>query len=192
MTIVKDYLDFTIKYKKEFGEKTLVLMQVGSFFEVYGLQDKNGFLVGSNIQEFSEICDMTISKKIGQVDGKNVMMAGFGIAQLDKYLKKLQEVGYTVPVFVQDTPSKNTTRSLYQIVSPGTFFSNDSKELSNNIACIWLHKFNFMKDDNITNISILENNNFLIEFNNNGILYEFNIFTKKINLFFCKTEVTFD
>ena len=54
------------------------------------------------------------------------------------------------------------------------------------------HKFNFMKDDNITNISILENNNFLIEFNNNGILYEFNIFTKKINLFFCKTEVTFD
>ena len=54
------------------------------------------------------------------------------------------------------------------------------------------HKFNFPKDHNITNISILENDNFLIELNNNGILYELNIFTKKINLFFCKTEVTFD
>jgi len=54
------------------------------------------------------------------------------------------------------------------------------------------HKFNFLKDYNITNISILENDNFLIEFNNNCILYELNIFTKKINLFFCKTEVTFD
>ena len=28
MTIVKEYLDLTEKYKKEYGEKTLVLMQV--------------------------------------------------------------------------------------------------------------------------------------------------------------------
>ena len=168
MTIVKDYLDYTKNYKIEFGEKTLVLMQVGSFFEVYGLLDNNGSIIGSDIQQFSEICDMTISKKIGQVDGKNVMMAGFGIAQLDKYLKKLQEVGYTIPVFVQDSPSKNTTRSLYQIVSPGTFFSNDSKELSNNISCIWIHKFNFMKSNKlligISNVDIFTGKSNISEF----------------------------
>lgn len=68
-------------------------------------------------------------------------------------------------------------------------YKNEIKFLNNfNI----IHKFNFPKDNNITNISILENDNFLIELNNNGILYELNIFTKKINLFFCKTEVTFD
>ena len=68
-------------------------------------------------------------------------------------------------------------------------YKNEIKFLNNfNI----IHKFNFPKDYNITNISILENDNFLIELNNNGILYELNIFTKKINLFFCKTEVTFD
>ena len=63
MTIVKEYLELTEKYKKEYGEKTLLLMQVGSFFEVYGLLDKNDNIYGSNITEFSEINDMTISRK---------------------------------------------------------------------------------------------------------------------------------
>ena len=68
-------------------------------------------------------------------------------------------------------------------------YKNEIKFLNNfNI----IHKFNFPKDYNITNISILENDNFLIELNNNGILYELNIFTKKINLFFCKTEAKFN
>ena len=143
MTIVETYLKLTHEYKLEYGPKTLVLMQVGSFFEVYGLQDKDGKISESNIIEFSEICDMNISKKIGQVQKKNVMMAGFGIAQLDKYLKKLQDAGYTVPVYTQDSPTKNTTRSLYQIISPGTFFSQDSRELSNNISTIWVYQYNF-------------------------------------------------
>ena len=31
MTIVSDYLDYTVQWKKEFGEKAIVLIQVGSF-----------------------------------------------------------------------------------------------------------------------------------------------------------------
>ena len=49
MTITTDYFSYTEKWKKEYGEKTLILMQVGSFFEVYALKDKNGKLTGSNI-----------------------------------------------------------------------------------------------------------------------------------------------
>jgi hypothetical protein len=45
MTIVKEYLDYTEKWKNEYGEKTLVLMQVGSFFEAYGLLDKDNNLL---------------------------------------------------------------------------------------------------------------------------------------------------
>ena len=37
MSIVQDYLDLTKKYKAIYGEQTLVLMEVGSFFEVYAL-----------------------------------------------------------------------------------------------------------------------------------------------------------
>jgi len=140
MTLVEEYLSYTKKWKAEYGEKTLVLMQVGSFFEVYALIDPNGKMVGSNIQDFASINDMVISRKSQCVGNQQVMMAGFGIAQSEKYLKKLQEAGYTIAVYTQDAQTKNTTRSLSEIISPGTYFSQDSVELSNNILCIWLHK----------------------------------------------------
>ncbi len=139
MTIVKEYLDYTEKWKKEYGEKTLVLMQVGSFFEAYGLLDRENNIYGSLIVEFAELNDMTISRKNICVGKAQVVMAGFGLPQLEKYIRKLQDNGFTIPVYTQDTPSKNTTRSLHTIFSPGTYFSNDTKELSNNITCIWIH-----------------------------------------------------
>ena len=139
MTIVNEYLEYTKKWKNEYGEKTLVLIQVGSFFESYGLLDKNNNISGSNIIEFAEINDMTVSRKNICVGNDKVVMAGFGLPQLEKYVKKMQENGYTIAVYTQDTPSKNTTRSLHTIFSPGTYFSNDTKELSNNITCIWIY-----------------------------------------------------
>ena len=151
MTIYNDYLKYTEKYKKIYGEKTLVLMQVGSFFECYGLVDKNDekIFFGSEIMNFSKICDMTISKKSGcNCDGYNVVMAGFGTQQIEKYIRKLQENSYTIVVFTQDNNIKNTSRSLYGIYSPGTYFGNDNDDvLSNNITCIWLH---YIKNDIIT------------------------------------------
>ena len=128
MTIVKEYLELTDKWKKEYGEKSLVLMQVGSFFEVYGLLDENGNIYGSNILDFASINDMHVSKKNVCVGNNKVVMAGFGLPQLEKYVKKLQENGYVIIVYTQDTQAKNTTRSLNTIFSPGTYFSNDNKK----------------------------------------------------------------
>ena len=63
MSLVENYLSYTKKWKQEYGEETLVLMQVGSFFEVYALLDENGQKQGSNIEDFSRINDMTISSQ---------------------------------------------------------------------------------------------------------------------------------
>ena len=112
MTIIKEYLSYTEKHKAEYGEKTLVLMQVGSFFEAYGLLDKNDVIYGSNIEDFSRICDMVISRKRMCAGKARVVMAGFGLYVLEKYVKKLQATGYTTVVYTQDTQAKNTTRSL--------------------------------------------------------------------------------
>ena len=172
MTIINDYLELTEKYKKEYGEKTLLLMQVGSFFEAYGLRDKENKIYGSNISDFADINDMTISKKNICVGKDHVVMAGFGLPQLEKYVKKLQESGYTIPVYTQDTPTKNTTRSLHTIYSPGTYFSNDTKELSNNTVCIWIHHFkcSLYKTEQITvgisNIDIYTGKTSVFEFTN--------------------------
>ncbi len=143
MTIINQYLSYVEKYSQIYGEKTIVLMQVGSFFECYALIGKDGEYYGSRIREFADINEMAISRKNICVSGKSVVMAGFGLAQLEKYVKRLQEHGYTIVVFTQDTQTKNTTRSLSCIYSPGTFFSNDTalddSQLSNNTTCIWIH-----------------------------------------------------
>jgi len=141
MALVNDYLAFTKKWKQEYGEKTIVLMQVGSFFEVYALKKGDDYL-GSNIKEFAQICEFTITKKSACVGKDQVMMSGFGLTQLDKYIKKLQENDYTIVIYTQDMQSKNTTRSLAQIVSPGTFFGSETQQLSNNSMCVWIHKTN--------------------------------------------------
>ena len=171
MTIVKEYLDLTEKYKKEYGEKTLVLMQVGSFFEAYGLLDKDDKIYGSDIETFAEINEMTISRKNLCVGKAKVVMAGFGLPQLEKYVRKMQDNGYTIPVWTQDTNSKNTTRSLSCIFSPGTYFSNETRELSNNTTCIWICISNSIitKSKEITigisNIDIFTGKTSIFEFN---------------------------
>jgi len=146
MSIVQDYLDYTQKWKAEFGSKTMVLLQVGSFFECYSLRKEGGGIYGidspygSNIEEFASINDMIIANKTSMLHNKQVVMAGVGVAYIDKYLKRLQEHDYTIVLYKQDINGKNTTRSLSEIISPGTFFSPESEELSNNIMCAWLHK----------------------------------------------------
>ena len=35
MALIKEYFDLTKKYCSEYGDKTILLMQVGAFFEVY-------------------------------------------------------------------------------------------------------------------------------------------------------------
>lgn len=141
MPIAEEYLAYTAKWKEELGEKTIVLIQVGSFFEVYALRDDDGNVTGSEIEQFASINDMVIAPKSRMfVDGKTVLMAGFGLAQLDKYVNKMQEHSYTIVVYKQDMQAKNTTRSLDQIISPGTFFSPETENISNTSMCVWIEK----------------------------------------------------
>ena len=53
MTIIDDYLKITKEYSVIYGEKTLLLMQVGSFFECYAIVSKDGTYSGSHIKELS-------------------------------------------------------------------------------------------------------------------------------------------
>ena len=173
MTLVEEYFHYVEQYSNTHGPKTLVLMQVGHFFECYGMLLPNGSYKGSHIQQFASINDMAIAKKNMFINGLEVFMAGFGITQLEKYVKKTLDHGYTVPVFIQDMQAKNTSRSLSYIYSPGTYFNmNDSSNdinddqnfnntgLSNNTICIWLNlaKANsVVKEDTLTiGLSIID------------------------------------
>ena len=137
MPIVEEYISLTSKWKTEYGENTIVLMQVGKFFEMYGFMDTEGRITGSNIEDIASKCDLIIAKKSQQIKGKQVIMAGVPEGQLEKYIKKIQRFGYTCPVYSQTT---NNSRSLSEIVSPGTYFASDTTRLTNNSVCIWIQK----------------------------------------------------
>ena len=218
MSLLKDYFKLTLRHIREYGENTIVLIQVGAFFEVYAIsfnlsdllldyndsmQDNvfvNKIIVGSKIEALSDICELNIvpkqmskfSKEDFQVISNiyysfsencirntntntklsfenkehkqcQILMAGFKENYLDKYVKKLQENGYTIPVYTQDNNFAKTTRSLLNVFSPGTYIPLDSdyandKRLSNNIVCINMELRN-TKDNYILSNGIKQKKN---------------------------------
>ena len=59
------YFENDKKYTNKYGDKTIFLMQCGSFFEVYSYKNESGEFINSKITDFSNICEMTIAKKKG-------------------------------------------------------------------------------------------------------------------------------
>jgi DNA mismatch repair protein MutS len=171
MALINEYLDLTKQYSLEYGEKTIVLMQVGAFFEVYGCCDsKTDYISGSRITDFSSICDLNIADKKVCVGSQNVIMAGFSHYMIDKYVKKLKDAGYTIVVYTQDEQAKNTTRSLSAIYSPGTYFSQETtSQITNNIVCIWFNVVTINSFKNIyigiANIDIYTGKSTIFEYN---------------------------
>ena len=136
MTLIKRYFTLTAEYIAKYGENTILLMQVGGFYEVYGKRNRSGELYGSKIVEFREAMDCLISPKS---NGSSIMMAGYPISQKDKLINKLTRVGYNVVVWEQDEFIKEQ-RSETGIYSAGTNFNLDNDKLTNNITCIWIEK----------------------------------------------------
>jgi DNA mismatch repair protein MutS len=139
MALIKEYFELTKRFQDEYGQNTILLMQVGSFFEVYAKNNKNtNTITGSKISDFSQICELNVVEKNVCVGTDDILMAGFKDIMIEKYLRKIQDAGFTAVVYTQDEAVKNTTRSLAGVFSPGTYFSNESQSLTNNITCIWI------------------------------------------------------
>ena len=140
--MIKEYFEKVEYHTKDFGEKTIVLWECGSFFEVYGLRDpKTGTITPPTILTFAKICDFRIANKKNCIGKKNVVMAGFNNNILDKYLKKLDDAGFTVPIYTQEKKAGIITRSLRFISSPGTYLTKENQQLTNNIMCCWIERY---------------------------------------------------
>jgi DNA mismatch repair protein MutS len=143
--IIDEYIDLSRDYEKRYGARTIVLLQVGAFFEVYGLKNSvTGEIAGSKIEEFANICQLNISEKKLGYKGTFVVMAGFRDYTLEKYLQRLTENDYNAVVFVQEKTGKITKRTFHGVYSAGTYISYDtdsSPQITNNIMCIWIDRF---------------------------------------------------
>ena len=141
--------------------KGLVLMQVGSFFEAYGIDNKytkkgHANLVGNlfnmaitrrNKKKYVDelgnrkIEDLT-EKQLVNLHTKYPLMSGMNDIVIEKYLRIAIENGYTVILIEQvEQPIRGSMvkREVTRIVSPGTYVETSSKD-KNNIASIFIEK----------------------------------------------------
>ncbi len=145
------------RYKEHseiYGNKTVVLLQIGSFFECYGEQDSDGKISNSNVDDFARDADLNIAIKDSN-DGKypRTVMAGFKASDviLEKYSARLDQKGWTIVVYTQKAAGKGFTRSLQCINTPGTNFINENSSTNRNIITCWL---SYSKRFNIVNVGI--------------------------------------
>ena len=150
------YFDLFQKYQSEYGKNIVVLLQVGAFFEIYGLRLSNGEICFSNIEEISQITQLAVADKgiefsrsdcfgnnIKKQTGK-IVMAGFRDHRLDFYVQRFTEAGLTAVVYVQKKDGRAVSRELYQIYSPGSFIPYETESqttFSNHTMCIWFDSY---------------------------------------------------
>jgi len=145
LSITDEYFQLTNTYTSKYGTRTIVLLQVGAFFEVYGLKNpKTQTITHSQIEEFAQICQLAISEKNVCVETDHVVMAGFRDYTLEKYIQKLTENDYTAVVYIQEKNGKTVSRKFHAVYSAGTYLTYDtdsSQQIMNNIMCIWIEKY---------------------------------------------------
>jgi|694.fasta_scaffold77286_2 DNA mismatch repair protein MutS len=147
MSIIDEYIEIDKKYKQLYGYETVILMEVGDFFELYGVQ--NDFeQAGANLQDISDILNIRVTaknKSIGTVDRKNPLMSGFPSYIVEKHIQTLVENQYTV-VLVEQYENKNCKyykqfdRKVSKIITPSTYFNYQTESLNYSnylMICYW-------------------------------------------------------
>ena len=133
-----DYIEYYKKYKKIYGEKMTVLMEVGSFFELYAENEET-----TNILEICSILNIQYTRKnksILESSRTNPLMAGFPSHTLKKFIDILLHEQYTIVLVEQVTSPPNPERKVTQILSPATYMEPGSSIASNYLMCFYIYK----------------------------------------------------
>lgn len=126
INIHEEYIQYHEKFTNKYGTKTIVLMQVGSFYECYSTETR-----GPNLFELSDLLNIICTRKdksVPKIDEKNPYMLGFNCAATNKFLKLLIDNGYTTVMIDQISPPPNVKREVTNIFSPSTYIDNITTE----------------------------------------------------------------
>ena len=115
MSLIKEYFSLQREYEKKYGNKTVIVMQVGGFYEVYAYNGEGKADVVANT------CNMILTAKDKKkpISLTNPQMCGMPLPSMQRYVSLLSKEGYTSVVVKQDEMIKEK-RTVDQIFSPGT------------------------------------------------------------------------
>lgn len=127
---LEDYIEYYDKYQKLYGDRTVVLYQIGKFHEMYGVNNEKEKL--GNIEEVAQLLNIKLTRcktAILENNRDNPLMAGFNSVSVDANVDRLVDCGYTV-VVVDQMPMLSTDteirREVSYIRSPSTSISMTS------------------------------------------------------------------
>lgn len=150
--VVDEYLSYDKLYENRY-EKYIVLLQVGSFMEIYGIEKEP-----VKLKEISNILNIVLTKKnknIEKISKSNSWLLGFPCVSLDKYIKILINNEYTIPVYRQiEGKNGKKNRVLEKIYSITTYIDDDVQLNDyNNITSIYIEQ---IKDNYLMGLSTID------------------------------------
>ena len=132
------YFDLQEYYEQKYGNDALVLMEIGTFFEVYEVNNDTRKI--GKAKEIAELLNIQLTRKnksILQNSEKNPLLAGVPAVSLERYLNRLiQSKKYTIIVIKQKGEMPNIKRYVANIISPGTNFEYLVESNENNIVSL--------------------------------------------------------
>ena len=132
------YFDLQAYYEERYGKDALVLMEIGTFFEVYEVNN-DARKIGK-AKEIAELLNIQLTRKnksILQNSERNPLLAGVPAVSLERYLNRLiQSKKYTIIVIKQKGEMPNIKRYVSNIISPGTNFEYLNESSENNIVSL--------------------------------------------------------
>lgn len=132
------YFELQEHFEKKYGQDALIIMEIGSFFEVYEVN--NDELKIGKAKEIAQLLNIQLTRKnktIVQNSIKNPLMAGFPTVSLERYLSRL--IGtkkYTIVIVKQKGEPPHVKRYVANIISPGTNFEYQTETTENNIVSL--------------------------------------------------------
>jgi len=132
------YFELQQHFEKKYGADALVLMEIGTFFEVYEVNN-NKLKIGK-AKEIAELLNIQLTRKskaIIENSVRNPLLAGVPAVSLERYLSRL--IGtkkYTIVVVKQKGEMPNIKRYVANIISPGTNFEYQTESAENNIVSL--------------------------------------------------------
>ncbi len=141
--LTQAYFDLQRHFEEKYGKDTVVFMEIGTFFEVYEVNNDEECI--GKAKEIAELLNIQLTKKnkrIVENSEKNPLLAGVPAVSFERYLSRLiGEQKYTVIVVKQKGTPPKISRYIAQIISPGTNFDHIIDNDDNYIVSLLIDKF---------------------------------------------------
>ena len=124
-----EYIELYQRYTQQYGPKTAIFLMVGSFYELYDIQDKETGETKANVREIVDLLGIQLSSKQADLGkDKDGLFAGFPDYALHKWAGRLTSAGWTVVIVdqIKDMRGKVKERKVSRILSPSTHIENTS------------------------------------------------------------------